>query len=167
MSEKQIDIDAMRAFDEKRFAKFLQRIQFDESGCWLWTGIIDKPGGYGRFTFWGRLRLAHRVAYEHWIGKIPMGLQIDHLCRVRNCVNPDHLEAVTQRENLMRGIGITAVLARATHCKRGHPFDEANTTLDANGKRRCRECLRLQWKEINRRRREHTAQAKEHYAKEL
>lgn len=90
---------------------------------------------------------AHRYAYEHFIGPIPEGLQVDHLCRVRNCVNPDHLEAVTCRENVLRGDGVAAANARATHCPQGHAYDEANTYTWTNGGRHCRACARIKTRE--------------------
>ena len=94
-------------------------------GCWLWTA--SRMGlGYGVFYRKGQSRMAHRGAYELFIGPIPEGLELDHLCRVHHCVNPDHLEPVTHRENNMRGIRGTGPL-RQTHCRRGHPFDEVNT----------------------------------------
>lgn len=117
----------------------------DPTGCWLWQG--DKlPRGYGQFRFDNRHVLAHRFAYEMAKGAIPPGLVIDHLCRVTSCVNPDHLEAVTNAENLRRGVGpsLTSARRRAqTHCKRGHLFDEANTYWKPNGARRCRACSRV------------------------
>ena len=96
--------------------------------CWLWLASLY-PGGYGNFWDGTRHVRAHRWAYERLVGPIPEGLQLDHLCRVRVCVNPDHLEPVTNRENIMRGEGLTAKQARQTHCKRGHEFTEANTYL--------------------------------------
>lgn len=109
-------------------------------GCWLWTGgLMNK--GYG--TFWaGRSLRAHRVAYELCIGPIPEGLTLDHLCRVRRCVNPAHLEPVTIRENVMRGEGITAALAARDYCVNGHPLTGDNLRIDAHGHRRCRTCGR-------------------------
>jgi hypothetical protein len=110
------------------------------TGCWLWTACTN-AFGYG--TLWVNVRpmLAHRVAYELFVGPIPEGLNLDHLCRVRRCVNPAHLEPVTQRENVMRGISVTAKNAAVTHCHQGHPFDDANTYRN-NGKRQCRICQR-------------------------
>jgi hypothetical protein len=112
-----------------------------ETRCWLWTGWLDRAG-YGLVMDDCKKRAAHRVAYELHRGEIPEGLTIDHLCRVPRCVNPDHLEAVTMGENVRR-----AGPATKTHCKNGHPFNEANTYLRVNrsngGKRQCRECSRL------------------------
>jgi hypothetical protein len=117
------------------------RIEFVADGCWLWTGSLS-PTGYGeRIRRSGNRQAPHRVVYELMVGPIPEGLVIDHLCRVRNCVNPAHLEPVTQRENTMRSpIAPAAVNAAAQQCRRGHPFDEANTYVDPNGYRGCRAC---------------------------
>lgn len=109
------------------------------TGCWLWTGALQ-PTGYGSMHLKGRSGRAHRAAYEALVGPIPTNLTLDHLCRTRCCVNPDHLEPVTQRENVLRGAGPWATNKRKTHCKRGHAFDEANTHVDGNGYRKCRAC---------------------------
>jgi hypothetical protein len=86
-------------------------------------------------------RYAHRWSYEHFVGPIPEGLHIDHLCRVRRCVNPDHLEPVTPKENYLRGEGPTARNSTKTHCKYGHKFDKSNTSV-YGGRRHCNECGR-------------------------
>lgn len=86
-----------------------------ETGCWEWTGGTD-PTGYGRFFFDGRMGYAHRFAYETAVGPIPAGFDIDHLCRNRRCVRPSHLEAVTRRENLMRGQTLTAAHHAGRNC---------------------------------------------------
>jgi hypothetical protein len=114
----------------------------DLGPCWLWLAALSS-GGYGRFDVeGGRGVKAHRWAYESAHGPIPDGLQLDHLCRVRQCVNPDHLEPVTQRENLMRGEGFSAVNAAKTHCPHGHAFAE-HGAISRQGYRRCNECCRL------------------------
>jgi len=113
----------------------------DASGdCWEYTGYINSDG-YGRCHVRdvGHM-LVHRLAYELLIGPIPPELCIDHLCRNRRCVNPDHLEAVTPQLNTLRGATIPAVHSRKTHCPRGHPYDETNTMWD-HGRRRCRQCI--------------------------
>lgn len=131
--------------DPRLPARFWRKVQpCATSGCWLWTGFVN-AGGYGQFAVAdapGRWRhvYAHRAAYEALVTAIDAGLQIDHLCRVRGCVNPAHLEAVTQRENLLRGDGISAELARRTHCKRGHELTADNVYAKA-GFRRCRTCV--------------------------
>jgi hypothetical protein len=110
----------------------------DESECWLWTDHIP-PMGYGYFSTKGTSRYAHRWSYEQFVGPIPTGLQIDHLCRVRNCVNPHHLEVVTGRVNILRGTSPPALNARKTHCLRGHPYSGDNLRMK-RGKRICRTC---------------------------
>ena len=108
--------------------------------CWLWMAS-RLPKGYGRFGDGERMVNAHRWAYEQVHGPIPIGLQIDHLCRVRPCVRTSHLETVTNAENIRRGeAGINH--RSKTHCSHGHSYDEANTYVKPSGKRECRECHR-------------------------
>jgi HNH endonuclease len=95
-------------------------IQITESGCRIWEGHIN-PRGYGNISLTPNKKgLAHRVAYETWRGPIPKGLTIDHLCRVRCCINPWHMECVTHRTNVLRGQSIAAQYAQRTHCSNGH-----------------------------------------------
>jgi hypothetical protein len=113
----------------------------DLGPCWIWTGSIRRGpnGGYGRFRMDpNTLVHAHCFSYEEARGPIPNGLVPDHLCRVRRCVNDSHLELVTNKENVLRGSGITAVQARKTHCFRGHPL--SGTNLVGHLQRRVREC---------------------------
>jgi len=110
-------------------------------GCWLWTASTN--GGYGQFTAGGKNRRAHRWLWEVVNGPVPKGLELDHLCRTRNCVNPEHLEAVTHHENVLRGeCGLaTAALNRAkTECPRGHPYSVENTRYQGTG-RACITCI--------------------------
>lgn len=110
-----------------------------ESGCWLWASYCDKKG-YGRFDVKGfEVHLAHRASYIFHRGEIPEGMQLDHLCRVRCCVNPWHLEIVTATENSLRAAKWNTHYASKTHCKRGHPYSGENLYL--KGKWRiCRAC---------------------------
>lgn len=111
----------------------------EENGCWQWIGATT-PAGYGHTWENGRSIYAHRMMFQRHRGPIPSGLHLDHLCRNRACVNPDHLEAVTQRENTMRGAGPTAANNRKMVCKRGHPLSPENTYTRPNGMRLCRLC---------------------------
>ena len=132
-------VERFRMQPEAKFWNSVERT----TTCWLWRAGKD-TGGYGVITVQRRKTKAHRFAYELLVGPIPKGLQIDHLCRVRNCVNPAHLEPVSQRENVLRGIAPPARQARQTHCKRGHEFTSENTMTEAkSGKRHCRACREL------------------------
>lgn len=106
--------------------------------CWNWNGFIGR-NGYGTIQINKKPVLVHRLSYELYIGKIKRGLQIDHLCRNRRCVNPKHLEPVTAKINVLRGIGLAAINSRKSECKRGHKFNSKNTRL-YNGQRICRIC---------------------------
>ena len=120
-------------------------VDWHPSGCWLWTGRLD-PKGYGTVHVFGKSQRAHRVVYELFVGPIPDGLELDHLCRVRHCVNPDHLEPVDHKTNVLRGDGWGAKNARKTHCVNGHEFTDENTRLRIDGSRDCRACARAAFK---------------------
>ena len=109
------------------------------SECWYWCGKLRK-NGYGFIYLDGRTLYAHRIAYEAFKEPLKPGLQIDHLCRIRSCVNPQHLEQVTRKENILRGVGATALNKRKTICKNGHPLNEKNTYIRPDGNRHCRRC---------------------------
>lgn len=116
------------------------------TGCWLWNGEITL-WGYGHLSYAGRKLRAHRVSYELFKGPIPVGLEIDHLCRVRCCVNPDHLEAVTRSANMRRS---PLIMRRGrTHCKNGHPYDGWHS----DGYRICRTCNRQAYRRYDAKRR--------------
>jgi hypothetical protein len=119
---------------------FFKRVEIT-STCWVWKGTILR-GGYGQIKVNGKKHLAHRFFYELLIGPIPNGLTLDHLCRVRACVRPGHLEPVTSRENTLRGTNPPAQNARKTHCKRGHPLSGSNLYVRPRGGRICRACSR-------------------------
>jgi HNH endonuclease len=107
--------------------------------CWIWTASLE-GGGYGAIGDGKKKKRAHRYSYEQLVGDIPDGLELDHLCRVRNCVRPDHLEPVTRRENVMRGISPIAENPSKTQCPEGHPYGGKNLIELSTGGRRCRTC---------------------------
>src|SRR3990167_6104016 len=108
------------------------------SGCWLWVGGV-RGKGYGAFWFDGKSVQAHRFAYEAYVGPFPEGMIADHGCRVRLCVNPWHVEPVTNQENILRGIGLPSLNVLKTHCPQGHEYSVGNT-VRRDGDRHCRTC---------------------------
>lgn len=112
-----------------------------DDGCWVWQGAKNWDG-YGHAKHEGRLWLVHRLVYTLVVGPIPEGHTLDHLCRVRACCNPEHVEPVTLRTNILRGDTFQARYAAQTHCKNGHEFTPENTYIEGSGSRRCRECKR-------------------------
>jgi len=127
--------------------RFTEKYEIDANGCWVWTAATN-GGGYGAYADtrnWKEgkncMVPAHRYAYESEIGPIPSGMDLDHLCRVRRCVNPEHVEPVSRKENLARGVGGSG----KTHCKHGHEFTVDNTyrytTKAGNQQRFCRKCM--------------------------
>lgn len=121
----------------------LRRVEITRLGCWLTSYKLNSAGYVVVIDQRGprkRTLLGHRVVYEHFKGSVPEGLQLDHLCRDRGCVNPDHLEAVTPQVNQLRGDSVSGKNARKTHCPKDHPLSGDNLYVDPKGKRRCRLC---------------------------
>ncbi len=135
--------------------RFIRFYVVDRStGCWVWTGSTN--GKYPVFPLSRREKVyAHRFSYETFVAPIPRGLEIDHQCNNKLCVNPDHLKPMTHQENYRRWS------ETITHCCRGHPFDEANTWVEKNGHRHCRECHRQIQGERQRRQRAASRAAKQ------
>lgn len=126
--------------------RLLQKVEVNpNTGCWIFTGSLT-PGGYGQIGMGSardgtrRVRSAHRVSYEVFVGPIPPGYELDHLCRKRACIFPNHLQPVTKAENIRRGEG-GAYWAAKTHCPHGHAYDAENTNV-YRGRRFCRQCAR-------------------------
>lgn len=115
--------------------RFAAKISLDDSGCWIFTGATTSKG-YGSIGRAGRVVSTHRFAYELLVGPISAGMQLDHLCRVRACCNPAHLEPVTAGENVRR-----APRFAVTHCPQGHPYAGPNLKITSRGSRNCRACL--------------------------
>lgn len=148
-------------FPETPLDRMAEKIHV-EGDCWMWTGATDGGGRYGSIynSATKKVERAHRRAYELLVGPVEDGLVIDHLCRRTLCVNPDHLDQVTQRENILRGFGIPAANARKTHCVNGHEYAMGNTLRKGpDGRQRaCRECRRVASREGQRRRRQRIRQ---------
>lgn len=121
--------------------KWLQRTTHNSNGCWIWGGAVQS-NGYGRVSSNSKMLLAHRAIYEALVGVIPDGMVIDHICRTRACVNPEHLEVVTQMENVMRSeITVASMNSKKDFCINGHPFTFANTFKRKDRQtRECRTC---------------------------
>lgn len=127
---------------EQKFEKYVIRPK-KKSGCWESKGTHSDGYAMLRDPRYGKMRNMHVIAYEIFVGTVPEGKELDHLCRNRGCVNPSHLEAVPPRTNKLRGEGVAAKNARKTHCVRGHPLEgpEADLKPDSRGRRICRKCV--------------------------
>lgn len=125
---------------QQAWDRFANKFNIDSKGCWIWTGA-KMYSGYGRFSFLGKNVLAHRFAYEHTKGTISEGLSLDHLCRNRACVNPSHLEPVSQKENISRGLS-GKYNSDKLFCPKGHRYDSENTYIYPQGRRACKICIR-------------------------
>lgn len=122
--------------------RFWSKVEKSEGGCWSWSASCNMDG-YGQFLYHGKMCRSHRIAYTWIKGEIPVGFELDHVCRNRKCVNPEHLEAVDHRTNSIRAMIATGVKAGATHCVNGHPFNDANTGIRKTGSGRyCKVCSR-------------------------
>ena len=121
--------------------QFEAQYEVADNGCWLWLGKRNNAG-YGTINIFGGYALAHRLAYELYVGVVPDGLVIDHQCDTRICVNYEHLKPATYQENILRGNGIAAQNAAKTHCLRGHLLNGDNIYSNSN-RRHCRECVRI------------------------
>lgn len=121
---------------------FWPYVDMSPNGCWNWTGTTTHGYGYVKTSLLSptRTRRAHRVAYENLVGNIPIGLQLDHICRNRACVNPEHLRPVSARENTLRSTSPSAVFAVRNTCNEGHPLSGGNLLLRKDGGRKCRAC---------------------------
>jgi hypothetical protein len=120
--------------------RLFARVEKRPHGCWIWTGALN-GAGYGAIGSGGKVLRTHRVAYEHLVGPIPDGLQLDHLCRVRSCCNPAHLEPVTNHENWLRGEHHVVKAIRDGVCKRGHDLTTGDVYVRRNGGILCRRCV--------------------------
>jgi hypothetical protein len=131
-----------------RIQSFFQKVNKTDE-CWEWTAHT-LPNGYGTFSLLSRPYLVHRIAYFLYKGELTDGLQIDHLCRNRRCVNPEHLEEVTPRVNTLRGISPSALNYGKPSCKNGHRFSKENTYIrrDRNKGRECKTCRYLSVKKF-------------------
>lgn len=137
----------MDEYHQRAKSRLLSKIKIDDkTNCWNWTGYVSKEGygriAYNQSTYTGFE--AYRLSYILFRGKLDPRLQIDHLCRNRKCVNPEHLEQVTKKENILRGIGIGSRNKSKTHCPQGHEYTFQNTRIGpANGGRYCNKCQRI------------------------
>lgn len=128
--------------------RITQKVIFNsKTECWEWSKSRFSNSGYARLSVKGVSKCAHRISYEAFVGPIPTGYQVDHLCRVRHCVNPDHLEPVTPRENFLRGTSPAAINNRRKFCIWGHPLSGNNLYITKSKKRMCVACKNARYRE--------------------
>lgn len=139
-------------FKPEDYQRFWTKVEIVDTNCWEWLGSCA-GNGYGQVYMSNKHWKTHRLSYLFYYGYLDSELTIDHLCRNKKCVNPTHLELVTQRINNLRSDNITAINSRKTHCKRGHEFNETNTRIWKGG-RFCRKCVRLHGRNHYRKNRE-------------
>lgn len=128
-----LPIEVTKEYLIQRVEKFIKK----DVGCWEWKGALNK--GYGVLSVKNKLKQAHRISYEAFVGEIPNGLVLDHLCKNTRCVNPEHLEPVTQALNVARGDS-GRYWSKKTHCPQGHEYSNENTYVSKMGRRSCRNC---------------------------
>lgn len=128
--------------ESQYIGRFLKKVQVLDNGCWQWIAAISYVG-YGVFSIRHKCVYAHRCIYEYYYNKLDPKLQIHHMCRNRRCCNPLHLKLITQKENLLKGNGVSAINARKTHCIHGHPYTKKNTWFNKKNGRVCRACAKI------------------------
>ena len=134
----------MKNIDDVVPKAFWDKVNKTES-CWIWTASVFRgpiQPGYGKYNIKRKTHSAHKFLWEAIHGKVPIKMHLDHLCRVRNCVNPAHLEIVTHKENILRGLSPSAFHAKKTHCINGHAFTDENTYRYKN-RRQCKACRKI------------------------
>jgi hypothetical protein len=150
--------DAVEPGDSRLPERFWLKVRINPiTGCWPWVAARGTTGGYAQYKHDGSMKYAHKVAYEVLVGEVPPETpDLDHLCEVRHCVNPDHLEPVTHKENVMRGQGWAPILAARRYCQNGHEFTADNIYIDPrrSGTRACRQCRYESTKKFNEKKRQ-------------
>ena len=140
---KTMTLSQKHKIHNKDLQRFLGKVNVSDNGCWEWISAKTVKG-YGLIWLGNKTHRAHRVSYEYYHGDIPTTQQLDHLCRNRGCVNPEHLESVTCKENLRRGINANRI---KTHCPQGHKYNKENTYNSPRGDRECRICRAIRKQE--------------------